>query len=140
MKRKPRAKHSISAVEALEANAFHNAARFQRVCQKCGASKGPNGGPIPWDAHYVVEKQKLKAIGRTDLLWDHRNAMRLCKHPCHATHTNAHERVKLSALSNDNFNFAFEVLGAAAYDYLRERYAGDDPRLSDHLTKIEANG
>jgi hypothetical protein len=140
MKRKGRARHSISAAEALEQNAFHNAARFQRVCRECGKSKGPNGGEIPWDAHHVVEKQKLKAIGRTDLLWDPRNAMRLCKHPCHARHTNASQRVKLSALSNDNFAFAFEVLGAAAYDYLGERYEGEDPRLSDHLTKIEGNG
>jgi hypothetical protein len=31
--------------------------------------------------------------------------------------------------------FAFDALGADAYDYLHSRYPGDDPRLDDALLR-----
>jgi hypothetical protein len=37
--------------------------------------------------------------------------------------------VKLENLTDDNLEYAAEVLGAAAPGYLRRHYAGDDPRV-----------
>lgn len=35
----------------------------------------------------------------------------------------------MTALTGENIAFAFTLLGEAAYDYLRRRYEGEDPRL-----------
>lgn len=104
------------------ARSFHEEARYQGMCANCGKIGGD------WEAHHVVEKQELK--NQHAPLNDTRNALRLCIGPasCHGgQHTI--KRVMLTALTDDNYEFAFEVLGTFAYDYLRRRYSGDDPRL-----------
>lgn len=111
-------------------DAFWAAAEAQRVCAKCGKPTRT------WDAHHVVEKQELRNRGLD--VWDPRNALRLCGKfgpTCHGQHTNAAERVPLSALTDENIEFAFDVLGAFAYDYLKRRYAGEDWRVEVRLCK-----
>lgn len=111
---------------------FHEEAWSQRCCAVCGKTG-------PFDPHHVVEKKKLKSIGRTDVLWDPRNALRLCP-DCHANHTAASRKVPLTRLTDANYDFAFEVLEGAAFYYLRAHYDAEDRRLSDHRTHWENNG
>jgi hypothetical protein len=109
---------------------FHAEARYQGACANCRKMGGE------WEAHHVVEKQECKKRGAA--LYDTRNALRLCIGPgsCHGgQHTITN--VKLCVLTDDNLTFAFEVLGAGAYDYLRRRYDGEDPRVDAMLNEIE---
>ena len=108
--------------------AFRDAARFQGIC----AVAGHRG---PWDAHHVVEAKWLKVNAPT-LLWDPRNALRLSKR-VHERHTNWVRRVPLKALRDENIAFAFSVMGAGAYDYLRRHYAGPDERIELALAEVE---
>lgn len=110
---------------------FWATAGAQRACAQCGRFTRE------WDAHHVVEKQELSR--RKLPLWDRRNALRLCNGPfsCHGQHTGAGSRVQLRKLRNENYEYAFEVLGAYAYDYLRRRYRGEDPRLERWLERYE---
>lgn len=116
-------------IEMANKRNFHEAAWKQRVCQECG-----KGGAH--ESHHVVEKQKLRQINRWDVVWDTRNCLRLCP-ACHHSHTVGFRRVKLQNLTDDNYEFAFHILGAGAFYYLRDRYNGKDARLSDHLTRWE---
>lgn len=110
-------------IEEANRNAFHEAAWKQRVCQACGAGGG-------YETHHVVEKKKLKQDGRLDLVWDIRNALRLC-HGCHAAHTYGYRRVNLQDLTDDNYEFALFFLGRAASSYLRRHYNGKDARWTE---------
>lgn len=58
---------------------------------------------------------------------------------CHRSH---HDRVRVlpvTALPDHALDYAFRLLGAFAYDYLRRRYRGDDPRLHARLALAEAS-
>lgn len=120
-------------IEIANQQNFKEAARYQRVCAVCGTGKS-------WDAHHVVAKSKLKRDGH--FIWDTRNALRLCDEyapkNCHGKHTGGEKKVPLSALTDDNISYAFEVLGPHAVDYLRRGYAGEDPRLGRALAEAEA--
>lgn len=109
-------------------SSFHLEARSQRVCAVCQKA-------TVFEAHHVVEKQELRRRGEPK--FDTRNALRLCKplhgKNCHSRHTTGTRRVKVSELTVDNLDYAFEVLGAYAYDYLRSFYADDDGRLAERL-------
>jgi hypothetical protein len=51
---------------------------------------------------------------------------------CQSHHRRHHLRtdvISLALLSDAAIEFAGELLGPAAYDYLRRRYGGDDPRV-----------
>lgn len=49
---------------------------------------------------------------------------------CHGAHHGRSRQLALRMLPDSVFAFARDVLGAGvAYEYLRRRYAGDDPRL-----------
>lgn len=109
---------------------FHDEARKQRVCARCGSSQH-------WDAHHVVEKQWLKANGFSPIeQYDPDNALRLCDelsdNDCHGKHTrgvrNKH-RLHLHNLTDRNLAYAFRVMGPAAGSYLRRKYRGEDERL-----------
>jgi hypothetical protein len=106
---------------------FWDEARYQRRCAACGAEDRP------FHAHHVVDRQELKRRGAP--IFDPRNALRLCddierNRRCHLNFEYAGLPVALTALTDDNIAFAFEVLGDFAPDYLRERYTGEDERLS----------
>lgn len=110
---------------------FREEAKWQRVCAKCGA-----GGAF--HAHHVVDKAILRnRCGlRGNALYDTRNALRLCEgldgKRCHLNFENRGVRLSTRRLTDDNIEYAFEVLGAYAYDYLRQEYddvTDPDPRL-----------
>lgn len=107
-----------------EQREFHLEAVGQRVCRRVGCRSTDGCNP-----HHVIYQQELRRIGREDLLWDSRNCLRLCT-ACHADHHGIHS-VSLVSLTAANYEFAFEVLGLRAYDYLRQKYDGEDPRLED---------
>jgi len=108
--------------EWLARRDWHLHAQAQRLCARPGCrSKEFAGG------HHVIYQQELVRLGRADLLWDKRNALRVCP-GCHANHHNLHQ-LPLTCLTDANYEFAFEVLGERAFDYLRSHYDGDDPRL-----------
>jgi hypothetical protein len=117
---------------------FHAEARFQIACAACGAIGKP------FHAHHVVDKQTLKWWGVPvgDELYDTRNAMRLCEDldtkRCHLQFENGRISIFLTALSDENIEYAFEVGGLRAYDYLHREYAGEDDRVELKLEELEA--
>lgn len=86
-------------------------------------------------SHHVVYEQELARRGL--VLWDLRNQMPLCA-DCHEKHHKRGRPIPLIFLTDDNIEYAFEALGAFAYDYLRQRYAGDDDRLEQALEACTA--
>lgn len=104
---------------------FRRAAAEQRCCQMCG--KTGNG----WDPHHVVYEQHLKQSGEPP--YDTRNAMRLCA-KCHAAHHGRSVVIPLQKLLLTHIDYAFAKLGPGAYDYLKQRYAGEDPRIEERLS------
>ncbi len=77
--------------------------------------------------HHVVYRQEVRREGGDEL--DQRNALTLCTRH-HDRHHNRQEPIPLRVLRDENFAFAKDLLGAArAHEYLRRRYAGQDPRL-----------
>lgn len=109
---------------------FQAAAKSQRVCARCGKADS-------FDPHHVVEQKWLKANGFSVIeQYDPDNSLRVCdrftENNCHGKHTarvKYKHRLHLQNLRQENLEFAFRVMGAAAGDYLRRRYRGDDPRL-----------
>ena len=94
----------------------------------------------PWcregatDAHHIVYEQELRKCCLPR--WDRRDGIALCR-PCHDAHHNASRRIPLSALPDQALEFAFEQLGPRAYDYLKRRYSGHDPRMEWFLEQTE---
>jgi hypothetical protein len=112
---------------------FREEARFQRVCQLCGA-------PGPFHAHHVVDKKELEKKGlRGNDLYDTRNAMRLCEgldtKRCHFQFENRMVPITTEMLMDQHIEYAFEKLGAYAFDYLRQEYddSAEDPRIAAAL-------
>lgn len=104
--------------EEIAHDEFVEAARRQRVCAVSG-----KGGLF--DPHHVVEQQWLKQNGLP--LDDKRNALRL-NPDIHANHTTKMTKVPMRCLTDDNFEYAFEVMGIKAVEYLARNYEGTDPR------------
>lgn len=79
-------------------------------------------------SHHVTYEKELDARGLP--LYDRRNFMALCN-DCHYNHHHGQPENKLPLvlLTDDNIAYAYEVLGPAAYDYLRRKYSGDDHRV-----------
>lgn len=114
MKRSPmkvKRRPSMSAQERRDALAFKRSTQWD-PCAACGRLTFTA-------AHHVVYQQHLKAEDR----WRQENALSVCT-SCHEAHHNGSRRIPLEVLSDDNLNFASEVLGLAAGDYLRRRYSG----------------
>lgn len=114
-------------MEVPDAAAWNRAARRQR-CECCKLRAAKQG-------HHVVYKQELRR--RNWPLYDLRDMMALCDE-CHDEHHSPNWKLPLTALSDENLRFAFGLLGAHAFDYLRRRYGGDDPRLNEQLALEEA--
>jgi hypothetical protein len=94
------------------------------------------GGSTVGNQHHVVYRQEVRREGGD--VWDGRNALALCE-GCHSSHHRRGDRVvPLTALRDENYDFARELLGGGrAYEYLRRRYAGEDPRLEALLINEE---
>ena len=95
---------------------FRIECRRQRCCQVPGCEKST----APWGAHHVVYEQEVRRRGRPP--FDARNALRVCNRH-HSRHHNGIERIPLAALSETNIEYAREVLGDYAIDYLASHYA-----------------
>jgi hypothetical protein len=125
LRRHPRGR--MTAAERAAWQAFVDTAAAQPRCAACG-SEGP------WDPHHAgVDEQDLQRMKLP--LWDPANALRVCW-PCYAAHHAPTRRIPLSALRDENIRYAFACLGARAYDYLRRRYAGEDPRADVALRNL----
>jgi|SRR3954454_19546727 hypothetical protein len=76
-------------------------------------------------SHHVVYEQELDDRGLPK--YDRRNCMALCM-DCHFNHHNGpmDRKINIASLSEENLAYAFEVLGAYAYDYLRRHYGHHD--------------
>ena len=79
-------------------------------------------GNRPEQSHHVVTRQKLRKIGREDAWWDARNGVPVTTR-AHQRHHSRHAPIPLSSLPPEALEFAAEVLGDAAPDYLRRFYA-----------------
>jgi hypothetical protein len=124
-----RRRRRLSARERRERQLFQEHAATQQRCANC-ASTGA------WHAHHAgVYEQKLRHLGLP--LWDPANALRLCL-ACHAKHHSPNHKLTLSVLRAQNIRYAFDVLGERAYEYLRRRYQGADPRLERERQKRSA--
>lgn len=128
LKRTPRKR--LDAEDKAAADSFKEEARYQAVCAVCGRAGS-------FDAHHVVERQWLSQHGKPE--WDARNAMRLCdrwtESRCHERHTSGSWKIALTCLSDGHYDYAYEVMGPAAYDYLGRHYAGEDPRRDQLLER-----
>jgi hypothetical protein len=108
--------------------------RFQSGQPRCQHPDCPDKGDR-LAQHHVVYEQHVRNEGGD--CHDGRNALCLCD-SCHMSHHRRGTRVvPLEVLRDCNFEFAGELLGPAAYDYLRRRYVGEDPRL-DALLDLPA--
>lgn len=119
---------------------FRQEARWQRVCAVCKQAR-------EFHAHHVVDMQTLRnqcgIVGNA--AYDTRNALRLCQAlgdpevRCHFQHEHSMRNVKTKELRDENVEYAFEVLGAYAYDFLRREYDDSEPdeRLVRHLATLE---
>lgn len=123
--------------------AFKAACSYQRFCQHPDCK---NPGTWKWQAHHVVQVTHIKPYSEEpQVLYDPRNALRLCNDisgsNCHGNHHNGGDkRVPLSALRDENYDYAVELLGVGpAYDYLRRYYRGEDPRLKALLETWESS-
>jgi hypothetical protein len=103
----------------------------------CGCERRPAA------MHHVVYVQELRwaakrlRVVERVLTRDVRGQVPIAFH-CHGQHHLGAERVELVRLPDEAFEFAAEVLGAGpGYEYLRRRYAGEDPRLDALLTMDE---
>lgn len=107
---------------------FWQAALLQGSCAVTG-SRGP------WEAHHVVESQTVAREGGDR--YDPRNALRL-SYQAHHGHTSAMRRVRLQELRDENIEYAFEVMGRAAYVHLTRMYDGHDHRVELAIAELEA--
>lgn len=123
-------------IEEANMRAFKQAAWEQRACAVTGDTADVmEDGSKGWEAHHVVEKRWLKANFKP--LWDWRNALRL-RPDVHGQHTTRMKPVPLRCLTDENIQFAFEVMGYMAYDYLTRLYTGDDPRVEAAFEEVKA--
>lgn len=107
------------------------------VCARCGK-------PGPFHAHHVVDQGTLRSWGipKKDR-HDTRNAMRLCEgldtDHCHMhfEKKKAGFEIPLAKLSDDQIDYAFEVGGIRAYNFLHREYTGTDPRVERKLEELE---
>lgn len=106
-------------VDQVKRDLFREAAQAQKCCQVSNS-----GGP--WDPHHVIEKQEIRKRGGD--IWDTRNALRISER-VHSQHTLAVKRIPIKKLRDENIEFAFELMGLAAYVYLRRMYDGFDERV-----------
>jgi hypothetical protein len=124
-KANPNHRHGKRVGERDRAGEKRWRAALDDVC--VGACATPRGGVRGLYLHHIVYRQKVVREGGD--VWDGRNALTICG-SCHGKHHTRSRVLPLSVLPSSAFAFAVELLGAgAAYNYLRRRYDGDDPRL-----------
>lgn len=96
-------------------------------CQICGSRQN-------LVQHHVIFNQELRRAGGDP--YDPRNALTLCHGIGDGCHPKFHQRtapIPLTALSDENLAFAFELMGVRAVNYLTRHYSGEDFRLEQFL-------
>jgi hypothetical protein len=113
-----------STLEADNRRLFQDAAWNQKVCAVTGKAG-------PWHPHHVVYEQHLR--DRNLPIYDGRNALRV-NPQAHWAHHKSRPKIKTSQLLDVNIDYAFDVLGPYAADYLRRYYddSDPDPRIIAH--------
>lgn len=94
----------------------------------------PGGGSRGLSLHHIVYRQHVRRASGD--VWDPRNALTLCD-CCHLAHHRRGRLIPTSVLPDAALDFAFELLGPAAFDYLTRRYGPPDDRLLDRLALAE---
>lgn len=117
---------SPAEATAEERRRFQEAAWRQRACAVTYDARDHVATGKNWEAHHVVEKRWLREHNLPQ--WDERNALRL-RPDVHRKHTNRVEIIRLSYLLDENIEYAFEIMGPAAYDYLIRVYRGEEDRV-----------
>lgn len=96
---------------------FWEAARKQRAC----AVKGCRNKDF--DPHHAILEQHLRDRGLPR--YDARNSLRLCRDHHFGHHGT--KKLPTTVLTQVNIDYAAEVLGDFAYDYITRRYDYSDP-------------
>lgn len=96
--------------------------------RRCVCGCGRRGG----HDHHVIYRQELRRRASLErsyraLETDRRNVVPVA-FDCHGGHHSGARRLRMHVLPDAVFEFAGELMGSAAYDYLAARYAGGDPR------------
>lgn len=114
MKRTSIARHAaLRSVTTLTSRPRRRTAA-ERAASEVWGERGPCEISFPHlcegrvENHHVVDQQKLREIGREDLLWDPRNRLRV-DYRTHRRHTAAVERIPLAALTKAHLEFAAEI-------------------------------
>lgn len=85
-------------------------------CAVCGRTRREawmSGAKI--EAHHVIRKSKLKQVCKTRgldpsvVVWDVRNRLWLCSHPCHSGETTRLCPIPRSKIPRSSFEFAEEL-------------------------------
>lgn len=116
----------LTQAEAEQRQAFQEAAWRQRACAVTRDGRDFVATGKNWEAHHVVEASWLRRHYLP--VWDERNALRL-RPDIHRKHTNRSGIIELVFLLDCNIEYAFEIMGAAAEDYLLRLYRGEDDRV-----------
>lgn len=112
-----------------EAAAIRWRSQAAEACVVCGSDYRPQ-------LHHVVYAQHVR--DKKGDPWNPADSLTLCN-GCHCRHHAAPNwKLPLSYLRDENYAFAFDLMGPAAYDYLRRRYDGEDPRLDALLERAAA--
>lgn len=125
----------LSREEAEQKRAFQEEAWRQRACavthdmRDYASPLGKN-----WEAHHVVEASWLRTHHLP--IYDTRNALRL-RPDIHRKHTNRVEIIHLHCLLDQNIEYAFEIMGPTAEEFLYRRYRGEDDRVQRALKVAE---
>lgn len=85
-------------------------------------------------SHHTVYEQEVRRRDRS-LIWDVRNRTPICGRDHMRHHDDSPWKIPLAKLPDAAIEFAIDLLGPFAYDYLRRHYSGDDPRLDAALNK-----
>lgn len=108
---------------------------YAALATACMAPDCPSG--TGWLAlHHICYRQHLRRSGGDE--WDPRNGFTLCP-SCHTSHHRRGRVLPVSCLPDAALEFAQEVFGGYAADYLRRYYVDDgDPRLADLEMELAA--
>lgn len=117
-KRKPTVKRArtVTDLDRINRDLFHDAARGQRVC-------AVTGKPGAFQTHHVLYEQHLRELGLP--IWDAMNALRVVP-LAHGRHHKRHSVIKTTQLRDENIAYIFDVHPNPA-DYLRRYYDDSDP-------------
>lgn len=124
--------------DMLHREAFYRAAKLQGRCQHPECTNRHNRR---WEPHHVIYQQHIRLFSKHfAVVWDKRNALRLCIPDCHYNRQhNKREPVPVSVLPFSVIEFSVELMGRdRTLNYLHTYYAADcdvTARVDDFLAR-----